>query len=114
METSRQASHGSAPPGTWLGLFGYDDLAADIGVIAEAPTTYRGITLALNFNNEEEVDEALSGAVSAGATLTKPAERAEWGGYSGYFADPDGHAWEVAFAPGFHVTEEGTIDIQDR
>ncbi len=98
--------------GTWLGLFGYDDLAADIGVMAEAPTTYRGITLALNFNSEDEVDEALSQAVRAGATLTKPAERAQWGGYSGYFADPDGHLWEAAHAPGFPVSSEGTIDIE--
>ena len=50
-------------------------------------------------------------AVEAGARLVKPANRAEWGGYSGYFADPDGHLWEAAFAPGFPVTDDGTIDI---
>jgi hypothetical protein len=61
--------------------------------------------------DEPTVDAALAGAVDAGARLVKPATRAEWGGYSGYFADPDGHLWEVAYAPGFAVTADGTIDI---
>lgn len=97
--------------GTWIGLFGYADLAADAGVSADPPTAYRGITLALNFGNEPAVDAALARAVEAGARLVKPATRAEWGGYSGYFADPDGHLWEAAFAPGFPVADDGTIDI---
>ncbi len=97
--------------GTWIGLFGYDDLAADIGVPADSPTAYRGITLALSFGDEQAVDAALEQAVGAGARLVKPASRAEWGGYSGYFADPDGHLWEAAFAPGFPVADDGTIDI---
>ena len=96
--------------GTWIGLFGYADLAADIGIPADPATAYRGLTLALNFSDEPTVDHALAQAVDAGARLVKPAQRAEWGGYSGYFADPDGHLWEAAFAPGF-VVENGTIDI---
>ena len=99
--------------GTWIGLFGHAELAADIGLAADAPTPYRGITLALNFGTEAEVDAALAGAVAAGARLVKPAARAVWGGYSGYFADPDGHLWEAAFAPGFPVSADGTIDITD-
>lgn len=99
--------------GTWLGLFGYAELAADIGIAPDAPNAYRGITLALNFNDPASVDSALANAVSAGATLVKPGTRAEWGGYSGYFADPDGHLWEAAFAPGFLVSDDGTIDITD-
>lgn len=99
--------------GTWIGLFGYTELAADVGVPANPPTTYRGITLALNFNTEADVDSALTEAVQAGARLVKPARRANWGGYSGYFADPDGHLWEAAYAPGFPVTDQGTIDIHD-
>ncbi|UIK89959.1 VOC family protein [Arthrobacter polaris] len=99
--------------GTWLGLFGFDDLAADVGVASTPPALFRGITLALNFNNMASVDMALADAVEAGARLVKPAERAEWGGYSGYFADPDGHLWEAAFAPGFPVSDEGTIEIED-
>lgn len=99
--------------GTWIGLFSYADLAADIGVAVDPPAVYRGITLALNFGSEAEVDAALTEAVEAGAQLMKPAERAEWGGYSGYFADCDGHLWEAAFAPSFPVAENGTIDIQN-
>jgi len=99
--------------GTWLGLFGHDALAADVGLTAESPAAFRGVTLALNFNTEGEVDAALTHAVAVGAHLVKAAQRAEWGGYSGYFADPDGHLWEAAFAPGFHVGDDGTIDIQN-
>ena len=94
--------------GTWIGLFGYDELAADIGLAPSAPAEYRGITLALNYGTEDEVDAALAHAVATGARLVKPAERAVWGGYSGYFADPDGHLWEAAFAPGFPVSADGT------
>lgn len=97
--------------GTWIGLFGSADLAADIGLPLAALPQYRGITLALNFGDEQAVDAALAAAVAAGATLVKPASRAEWGGYSGYFADPDGHVWEAAFAPGFPVAADGTITI---
>lgn len=66
---------------------------------------------ALNFNSEAEVDTALQLAVEAGARLVKRAERAVWGGYSGYFADLDGHVWEAAYAPMFPVDEHGAIDI---
>ena len=97
--------------GTWLGLFPLPDLAADIGVAAAALPEFRGVTLALNFNGEDAVDAALQEAVDAGGRLVKPGTRAEWGGYSGYFADPDGHLWEAAYAPGFPVSEHGTIDI---
>lgn len=97
--------------GTWIGLFGYADLAADVGIAPDPPAVYRGITLALNFGDEQGVDAALAHAVESGATLVKPAQRAEWGGYSGYFADPDGHLWEAAFAPSFPVGDDGTIDI---
>jgi predicted lactoylglutathione lyase len=97
--------------GTWIGLFGYTDLAADVGLPAEPPARYRGITLALNYGSEPEVDAVLGHAVSAGAALVKAATRASWGGYSGYFADPDGHLWEAAYAPGFPVADDGTIAI---
>lgn len=99
--------------GTWIGLFGHDELAADVGLPASPPTQYRGITLALNFATEAEVDDALEVAVAAGARLIRPAARADWGGYSGYFADPDGHLWETAYAPTFPVSADGTIDIPD-
>lgn len=99
---------------TWVGLFGYEALADDVGVPAAPAETlpvYRGITLAVNVGTEDEVDRALEHAVAVGGELVKPAERAEWGGYSGYFADPDGHLWEVAFAPGFTIDDDGRLDI---
>lgn len=98
--------------GSWIGLFGNADLAADVGVDAKEPPQFRGITLALNFNDENAVDDTLAHAGAVGARLVKPSTRADWGGYSGYFADPDGHVWEAAFAPGFPVSGDGTIDIQ--
>lgn len=97
--------------GTWIGLFGQADLAADVGVAADVSPAFRGITLALNFNDEGAVDEALARAVDAGGRLVKPGTRADWGGYSGYFSGPDGHVWEAAFTPDFHVGDDGTIDI---
>jgi catechol 2,3-dioxygenase-like lactoylglutathione lyase family enzyme len=98
--------------GTWVGLFGYDALAEDVGL--EAPPeqpTYRGITLAINVGSEDAVDRAFAQVQEVGARIVKPATRADWGGYSGYFADPDGHLWEIAYAPGFAVDENGRIEI---
>ncbi|MGC5616389.1 VOC family protein [Georgenia sp. Z1491] len=100
--------------GTWVGLFGYEDLAADVGIPAGPPPPYRGVTLAINVNSAEEVDAALAHATGVGARLVKEPELVEWGGYSGYFADPDGHLWEVAFNPFFPVTDDGTIEVPAR
>jgi len=100
--------------GTWIGLFGYEQLAEDAQVQAVRATelpAYRGITLALNVADEAGVDRAFAHVASVGAVVVKPPKRAEWGGYSGYFADPDGNLWEIAFAPGFPVDEDGRIDI---
>jgi catechol 2,3-dioxygenase-like lactoylglutathione lyase family enzyme len=99
---------------TWIGLFGYADLAADARLPApparEQPA-YRGITLALNLPSESAVDAAFERAAEAGATLVKGAERLEWGGYSGYVADPDGHLWELCFNPAFPIDDHGRIEI---
>lgn len=84
--------------GTWLGLYGREALAEDVGV--EAPGGgFSGVTLAHNVRSEAEVDRVLAQAVAAGACLVKPGQPVFWGGYSGYFADPDGHYWEVAHNP---------------
>lgn len=88
--------------GTWLGLYGHDALAEDATVPA-AGSGFRGVTLAHNVNGRAEVDAVLAQAVEAGATLVKPGRDVFWGGYSGYFADPDGHLWEVAWNPLFQV-----------
>lgn len=84
--------------GTWLGLYGREALAEDATVDANG-SGFRGVTLAHNVASEEEVDAVLAEAVEAGATLVKPGQKVFWGGYSGYFADPDGHLWEVAHNP---------------
>ena len=88
--------------GTWLGLFGNDSLAEDAGVAANGEG-FRGVTLAHNLESPAEVDALLRQAAKAGATISKPGQTTDWGGYAGYFADPDGHLWEVACNPHFWV-----------
>jgi catechol 2,3-dioxygenase-like lactoylglutathione lyase family enzyme len=81
-----------------LALFARDALAADAGVDADG-RGFAGVTLAHNVATPRAVDATLAEAVAAGGRLVKPAEATAWGGYSGYFADPDGHLWEVAHNP---------------
>lgn len=81
-----------------LGLFGRAELAADAGVAAEG-SGFRAVSLAHNERSPEAVDRVLAQASAAGARIVKPAHATDWGGYSGYFEDPDGHLWEVAFNP---------------
>jgi len=88
---------------TWLGLYPIDALAEDAGV-SPARDGFSGMTLAHNVGSKEEVDAVLEEAVNAGAVITKPAEEKDWGGYSGYFSDPDGYLWEVAWNPHFDLT----------
>lgn len=90
--------------GTWLSLFPRHELARDIGIDATSATAFAGITLAHNVASREGVDQLLAQAVAAGATLIKAAQPVFWGGYSGYFQDPDGHYWEVAFNPFIDLT----------
>jgi hypothetical protein len=70
-----------------------------------------GIELAHNVRSPGEVDALLSRAVQAGATIVRPAARADWGGYTGAFADPDGYVWEVAHNPGWTLTEDGSVRL---
>ncbi len=88
--------------GTWLGLYGREALAADVGVAA-AGSGFTGFTLAHNVTSAAAVDAVMAQAVAAGARLVKPAQPVFWGGYAGYFADPDGYLWEVAHNPLFWV-----------
>ena len=88
---------------TWLSLFPRDELAADAGVPAVG-SGFPGFTFAHNVRSEAEVDQLLNKLADAGARIVKPGSRADWGGYSGYFADLDGFLWEVAWNPHFpHV-----------
>jgi len=96
--------------GVVLALYPRPLLAADARVPDTAPG-FGGITLAHNVRERDDVDRTLAEAVRAGATLLKPAADAEWGGRSGYFADPDGHPWEVAWNPSFPMRADGTIEL---
>lgn len=88
--------------GTWLGLYGREALAEDATVPAEGQG-FESFTLAHNVHSETEVDEVIAQALKAGATLVKRPQKVFWGGYSGYFKDPDGHLWEVAHNPFFWI-----------
>ena len=90
------------PNGTWLGLYGRDDLARDAGLPAQG-SGLRSVTLAHNVRSAEEADALIAQAVAAGGSLVKQAQPTNWGGYAGYFADPDGHLWEIAHNPHFWV-----------
>ncbi len=94
--------------GTVLALFSREALAEDAGVAAGRGGV-SGVTLAHNVESPTEVDRVIDFAVSCGATLVKAPRTVFWGGYSGYFADPDGHLWEVAHNPFFSLDEEGHV-----
>ena len=87
--------------GAILAIWGAGDLAEDALADGVPGAGFRGVALAINLGSEAEVDAAFETAAAAGAVIVKPPVRTEWGGYSGYFADPDGHAWEVAYNPGW-------------
>ena len=88
--------------GTWLSLYPRESLAEDATVSVEG-SGFRGFTLAHNVASAEDVDQIIQQAVDAGANLVKPGQKAFWGGYSGYFADPDGILWDVAWNPDLAV-----------
>lgn len=82
--------------GTWLSLYPRALLAED-ATVTEDGSGFSGITIAHNVSSKKEVDAVLDEAESAGGRIVKPAQEVFWGGYSGYFADPDEHLWEVAY-----------------
>ncbi len=89
-------------------LFPKAELARDAN-LKDANAGPGGITLAHNVATHDQVDALLAEAESAGGTILKPAQQAEWGGYSGYFADPDGHLWEFAVNPRWTLTADGGV-----
>ena len=101
-----------AAGGVVLGLFGRAALAEDAQVADSAPG-FSGVALAHNVSSEAEVDAVLAEAVAAGGCLLKAGQKVFWGGYSGYFADPDGHLWEVAFNPFFPLDSDGRITLPE-
>jgi catechol 2,3-dioxygenase-like lactoylglutathione lyase family enzyme len=93
--------------GAVLALWGRTSLAED----ARTPMLGHGASLARNLGSKAEVDAAMEAARKAGARILKPAEDTFWGGYSGYFADPDGHPWEVAWNPHWPLDAEGRVRL---
>ncbi len=98
--------------GMALALYPRHELAKDATVAPEGHG-FTGMTLAYNARTRQDVDSVLAEAEAAGATIVKPAQDVFWGGYSGYFADPDGFLWEVAWNPFFPIAEDGSIRIPD-
>jgi len=100
--------------GAVLALYSWSRLAED-AALADRPRQrgFRGVTLAWNCASEQEVDTVLVFAVAQGAKLLKPAHNTDYGGYSGYFADPDGHPWEVVVAPGIEVGADRRVHLPD-
>jgi hypothetical protein len=88
-------------------------LAADCGVQDPHTDGFDGIVIAQNLRSEREVDELVAAAEKAGAQITRPAAPTFYGGYAAVFRDPDGHAWEVAYDPGFTLTEDGSLVLLD-
>jgi len=95
---------------TWLSLYPRTLLAADAGVTAER-SGFPGFSLAHNVRTAGDVDALLAHVAHHGGRIVKPGQRAEWGGYSGYFADADGHHWEVAWNPFWPIRADGRIDL---
>jgi uncharacterized protein len=95
-----------------LSLFPRRDLAKDAG-LDEAGTGFTGVALGFNTRSRAEVEAVLEEAAGAGGRIVKPAQDAFWGGYHGYFADPDGHLWEVAWNAGFALARDGSLRLPD-
>ncbi len=99
--------------GTKLALYPLDELAKDISEIdSPARQGFSGITLSYNAKSAQEVDKVIEKAEQAGATIVKAPQRVFWGGYSGYFSDPDGYYWEVAYAESWKFDENDMLIIE--
>lgn len=97
--------------GIVLAVFGHKALAHDANVEPSPPPPFRGVSLAWNAESPDDVDAILRHAVTSGAKLVKAGEKVSWGGYSGYFSDPDGHLWEVAHNLHVKITKDGHIKL---
>ena len=99
--------------GLALVLWGRGKVAGDAGLEDSGTDGFGGMTLAHNVRSRAEVDEVLEQAARAGAEMIRPARETFYGGYAGFFADPDGHVWEIAHNPGFPLDPDGAITIPD-
>lgn len=96
-------------PGMILGLWNRDELAADSGTTASEPGA---VTLAHNVDGPDAVDRVVEEARAAGATIVRAGAETFWGGYSAAFLDPDGHPWEIAHNPGWHIGADGATTLE--
>ncbi len=114
LPTTRRAADGVIffqTSGVTLELFPYESLARDVSDAFNVPRCkFSGITLAHNVRSKAEVDALLQQAEAAGARIEKAAEDKDWGGYSGYFSDPDGYLWEIAWGA-FDFNEDGSLRV---
>ncbi|HEY7007815.1 MAG TPA: VOC family protein [Jatrophihabitantaceae bacterium] len=99
--------------GGLLAVWRADALAADAGVPPGGGGAFRGVSLAVNVASREEVDAAIATARDAGARVLTAPRETDWGGYNGYFADPDGHAWEVAHNPFWPLGPDGMPQLPE-
>ncbi len=99
--------------GMALVLWGADKLAADTGFGTSSNEGFRGMTLAQNVRSKADVDAVIAASESAGGTTTRPPGDTFYGGYAGCFTDPDGHAWEIAYNPGFSLADDGSLTLPD-
>jgi len=112
----------SSPPGVVFfdlngfvfGLWPHDELAKDMGITADRVPAYRGYALAHNARSEAEVDTIFARLKNNGATIVKEPQKAFWGGYSGYFSDPDGHTWEIAYNPFWTIRDDGRVSMKEK
>jgi len=114
LPTTRKAADGIIffqTGGVCLALYPYNELAKDVSdaFVAER-SKFPGITLAHNVRFREEVDRILKQAEHAGGKIERPGRATDWGGYSGYFSDPDGYLWEVAFGA-FDIRDDGSLVV---
>jgi catechol 2,3-dioxygenase-like lactoylglutathione lyase family enzyme len=93
--------------GVLLAVFGRKDLAEDAAVAVETGGAGARMSLAINLDSEAAVDAAMAFAAEKGGRVTQPARKVFWGGYAGYFADPDGFLWEIAYNPFWPLDEHG-------
>jgi predicted lactoylglutathione lyase len=99
--------------GGLLAIWGHQALADDADLPAGSVPAYRGASYAVNLESRELVDELLRLATEAGGMVARPAQETDWGGYNGYFLDPDGHLWEAAHNPGWPIGPDGVSHLPD-
>lgn len=97
--------------GVVFALWPHHEMAKDMGITADSVPAYQGFALAHNVQSAEQVDAIFVRLKSHGATIIKEPQKAFWGGYSGYFSDPDGHTWEIAYNPFWTIQQDGRVSM---